>query len=184
MATYARGRVNGVCQDAHIYSHTSVLGELIVFGCTECLLSTQLKAWEFDWPDAESPETTSYEALHYRMSLHEAMHLALQNERAAQRYYRQFAGDSSDEQPTRLAAAVSRMCTKHARPCTASLHACAMLGARKLCRESGSLQLVEGPLPASPCMRVDAFGQRALPCSEQKEMRILAPSAFIHAHVL
>ena len=56
----------------------------------------QLKAWEFDWPDAEPPETASYEALHYRMSLRQAMTLALANEHAAERYYREFARRSAD----------------------------------------------------------------------------------------
>ncbi len=55
-----------------------------------------LKAWEFDWPDAEPPETASYEALHYRMSLRQAMTLALANEHAAERYYREFAKRSAD----------------------------------------------------------------------------------------
>ncbi len=55
----------------------------------------QLKAWEFDWPDAEPPETASYEALHYRMSLRQAMTLALANEHAAERYYREFAKRST-----------------------------------------------------------------------------------------
>ena len=56
----------------------------------------QLKAWEFDWPDAEPPETASYEALHYRMSLRQAMQLALANEHAAERYYREFANRTGD----------------------------------------------------------------------------------------
>ena len=56
----------------------------------------ELKAWEFDWPEAEAPETSSYEALHYRMGLFEAMQLALGNERAAERYYRDFASASDD----------------------------------------------------------------------------------------
>jgi rubrerythrin len=56
----------------------------------------QLKAWEFDWPDAEPPETASYEALHYRMSLRQAMQLALANEHAAERYYRAFANRTGD----------------------------------------------------------------------------------------
>ena len=55
-----------------------------------------LKAWEFAWPDAEPPETASYEALHYRMSLRQAMTLALANEHAAERYYREFANRSAD----------------------------------------------------------------------------------------
>ncbi|EED31662.1 rubrerythrin [gamma proteobacterium NOR5-3] len=55
-----------------------------------------IKAWEFQWPDAEPPETTSYEALHYRMSLHDAMTLALANERAAEQFYRDYAHNSTD----------------------------------------------------------------------------------------
>ncbi len=62
-----------------------------------------LKAWEFDWPEAEAPETASYEAMHYRMSLRQAMSLALQNERAAERYYRQFAQRSADAETARIA---------------------------------------------------------------------------------
>ena len=63
----------------------------------------QLKAWEFNWPEAESPETASYEALHYRMSLRQAMTLALENERAAQSYYRQVANSSGDDETCRIA---------------------------------------------------------------------------------
>ena len=62
-----------------------------------------LKAWEFEWPEAEAPETSSYEALHYRMSLVEAMQLALANERAAEQYYRGFA-TATDDVPTIAAA--------------------------------------------------------------------------------
>jgi rubrerythrin len=63
----------------------------------------QLNAWEFNWPEAESPETASYEALHYRMSLRQAMTLALENERAAERYYRQVANGSDDEETVQIA---------------------------------------------------------------------------------
>ena len=63
----------------------------------------QLKAWEFNWPEAESPETASYEAMHYRMSLRQAMSLALENERAAERYYRGFADNSSDAETAKVA---------------------------------------------------------------------------------
>lgn len=69
----------------------------------EGVVLPQLKAWEFDWPEAESPETASYEALHYRMSLREAMNLALKNEWAAERYYRQFANSSTDAEAARVA---------------------------------------------------------------------------------
>jgi rubrerythrin len=64
----------------------------------------QLKAWEFNWPEAESPETASYEALHYRMSLRQAMSLALENEHEAQRFYRAEADSSSDKETSRIAA--------------------------------------------------------------------------------
>jgi rubrerythrin len=63
----------------------------------------QLKAWEFNWPEAESPETASYEALHYRMSLRQAMNLALENERAAERYYRSVATGSDDAETAAVA---------------------------------------------------------------------------------
>jgi rubrerythrin len=62
-----------------------------------------LKAWEFEWPDEEPPETSSYEAVHYRMSLHQAISLALANERAAEQYYRQAAQASSDPETIRIA---------------------------------------------------------------------------------
>jgi rubrerythrin len=63
----------------------------------------QLKAWEFNWPEAEPPETTSYEAMHYRMSLRQAMELALANEHAAESYYREVANNSADTETARIA---------------------------------------------------------------------------------
>ncbi|MEP4149164.1 MAG: ferritin family protein [Halioglobus sp.] len=73
-----------------------------------------LKAWEFDWPEEESPEAASYEAVHYRMSLRQAMLLALENERAAEKFYRSFADSSSDEKTRRLAAQFSAEEASHA----------------------------------------------------------------------
>lgn len=60
--------------------------------------------WEFRWPGAEPPETASYEAVHYRMTLHEAMQLALANERAAQAFYSRHADSSADPEVRRIAA--------------------------------------------------------------------------------
>jgi len=62
-----------------------------------------LKAWDFRWPEAEPPETASYEAVHYRMSLRQAMNLALQNERAAEAFYRQCARAAGDGETERAA---------------------------------------------------------------------------------
>jgi rubrerythrin len=61
------------------------------------------KPWEYQWPGAEPPETASYEALHYRMSLRQAMILALDNERAAEAFYRQVADKSVDEEMAGIA---------------------------------------------------------------------------------
>jgi rubrerythrin len=74
----------------------------------------RLKAWEFEWPGEEAPESASYEAVHYRMSLRQAITLALANERAAERYYRQVANDSSDPETARIAAQFADEETSHA----------------------------------------------------------------------
>lgn len=63
----------------------------------------QIEAWEFKWPNAEPPESVSYEALHYRMGLNEAMQLALRNERAAEAFYREYAERSGDSEVKRIA---------------------------------------------------------------------------------
>jgi len=62
-----------------------------------------IRAWDFDWPGEEPPETTSYEAVHYRMGLREAMQLALRNERSAEAFYRDYAEGSDDPNVRRLA---------------------------------------------------------------------------------
>ena len=66
-----------------------------------------LKAWEYNWPGEESPEAASYEAVHYRMTLRQAMLLALDNERSAEKFYRSYAEASNDETTRRLAAQFS-----------------------------------------------------------------------------
>ena len=81
----------------------------------------QLTAWEFDWPEAEPPETASYEAVHYRMSLRQAIELALANERAAEVYYRDFAANSSDEETTRIATRFAEEEASHAAELTRML---------------------------------------------------------------
>ena len=73
-----------------------------------------LKAWEFGWPEEESPEAVSYEAVHYRMSLRQAMLLALENERAAEKFYRSLADASSDGETRHLAAQFSAEEASHA----------------------------------------------------------------------
>jgi len=73
-----------------------------------------LRAWEFHWPRAEAPESASYEAVHYRMSLREAVNLALANEREAEQYYRQVAVGSDDPETRRIAGAFADEEASHA----------------------------------------------------------------------
>ncbi|HBO11835.1 MAG TPA: rubrerythrin [Halieaceae bacterium] len=74
----------------------------------------ELKAWEYDWPDAEAPETASHEAAHYRMTLREAMELALAQERSAGAFYRDRADRASEEDTHRLASAFADEEADHA----------------------------------------------------------------------
>jgi rubrerythrin len=73
-----------------------------------------IHAWEFEWPDAEPPESTSYEAVHYRMTLREAMQLALANERAAESFYREYGNGSDDAEVRRIAAEFADEEAEHA----------------------------------------------------------------------
>ncbi|MAA88407.1 MAG: rubrerythrin [Haliea sp.] len=74
----------------------------------------QLQPWDYTWPGPEAPESASYEALHYRMSLGEAMHLALGKERDAAAYYRQAANASLDAETRRVAAGFAAEEERHA----------------------------------------------------------------------
>lgn len=73
--------------------------EAIVGGAT----LPQLKAWEYRWPDPEAPESASYEAVHYRMTLGEGMRLAMRNERDAEAFYRRAALSATDPETRRVA---------------------------------------------------------------------------------
>jgi rubrerythrin len=80
-----------------------------------------LKPWEFDWPGEESPETASYEAIHYRLSLRQAIQLALENELAAQAFYASFAQSSADATTAELAAQFAHEESQHAAQLSAML---------------------------------------------------------------
>ncbi len=72
-----------------------------------------IPAWEFQWPEAEPPETISYEAVHYRMSLSEAITLALANERAAKDYYARVAEQTAHPETATLAASFAAEEAEH-----------------------------------------------------------------------
>ena len=81
---------------------------------TAGLVLPELKAWEFSWPGAEPPETASYEAMHYRMSLQQAVVLALQHERAAHAYYLQVAQSAVNDETVRIASRFAQEESSHA----------------------------------------------------------------------
>ncbi|HKK23948.1 MAG TPA: ferritin family protein [Pseudohaliea sp.] len=73
-----------------------------------------LKAWEYDWPGTEAPESASHEAAHYRMTVREAMELALAQERSAGAFYRARSEQAKDEETRRLAAEFADEEAEHA----------------------------------------------------------------------
>lgn len=85
-----------------------------VSGLASGLTLPPLKPWEFSWPGEEPPETASYEALHYRMSLRQAIELALANERAAEAFYRSVANSSEDAETARVATGFADEELEHA----------------------------------------------------------------------
>lgn len=74
-----------------------------------------LQPWEFDWPDPEAPESASYEATNYRMTLRQAISLAMQNEVRAWAYYSQTAERSVDKKTRQLANSYAEEEKAHAR---------------------------------------------------------------------
>jgi rubrerythrin len=74
-----------------------------------------LDPWDYDWPSAEAPESASYEALHYRMSLREAMEIALRHERAAEHFYRGYSEQSENAAVRNLACEFAAEEGEHAR---------------------------------------------------------------------
>lgn len=61
--------------------------------------------WEFEWPDAESPETVDIEESHYRMTPHHALQAALQSEKRGRDFYLDVSGRPDVEDKVRTLAA-------------------------------------------------------------------------------
>jgi len=64
---------------------------------------TDLPFADYRWIGAEGPETTDYAELHYLMTPHQALSLALINEKRAHEYYRDIAEHSSSPEVVKLA---------------------------------------------------------------------------------
>lgn len=63
-----------------------------------------IAAWEFKWPDAESPETVGLFDAHYKMTPHHALSVALDSEKRGQAFYAGIAASSADAEIRALAA--------------------------------------------------------------------------------
>lgn len=62
-----------------------------------------LMAWEFEWPDGESPEGGSIEEAHYLMQPWHAVELAMKGEKRAIDFFRYVASTAADEKVVELA---------------------------------------------------------------------------------
>ncbi len=68
----------------------------------------------FDWPDDVPPETVACEQASLDMNLREAILLALENERAARKFYGSFAEKSDDRETRQLASRFAAEEASHA----------------------------------------------------------------------
>ncbi len=59
--------------------------------------------WEYHWTDPEGPETVPVSEVHYLMTPHHALRLALHNERRAQTFYDMVAKRTDSDQVRKLA---------------------------------------------------------------------------------
>lgn len=64
----------------------------------------ELAPWEYLWPGMESPETIDLTAVHYLMTPHQALKLALENEMSALAFFKAAAKGGIDEKTRILAA--------------------------------------------------------------------------------
>lgn len=61
----------------------------------------------YQWTSAEGPETTDPAELHYLMTCHQGLLLALHNEQRAHDYFAAIAAGSADEETAQLAASLA-----------------------------------------------------------------------------
>ncbi len=71
--------------------------------------------WAFEWGGGESPESAATEAVHYRMSAHDALAVALAAERSAHAFYAGVASTTSDAEVRALAEEFAEEEGGHAR---------------------------------------------------------------------
>lgn len=74
-----------------------------------------LKPWEFEWPNDESPESGRLESAHYMMTPYHALELALEAEQGAFAFYDAIATDSNEAAIRELAREFADEEASHAR---------------------------------------------------------------------
>ena len=74
----------------------------------------RLKPWEYQWPDAESPESGAIEDSHYLMTPTHALRLAYQAEIGAHRFYAACARDTANPELRALAEEFAAEEAEHA----------------------------------------------------------------------
>jgi rubrerythrin len=65
----------------------------------------ELAPWEYRWPGMESPESIDLAGIHYLMTPHHALTLALENERNAMAFFEAIAKGSEEEESVRVLSA-------------------------------------------------------------------------------
>ena len=74
----------------------------------------QVKPWEFQWQDGDSPETAAFEDSHYLMTAYHALKLALRAERNAFAFYDGVRENTQDREVRELAAEFAEEESGHA----------------------------------------------------------------------
>ena len=64
----------------------------------------ELAPWEYRWAGVESPETIDLAGIHYLMTPHQALQLALENEKNAKEFFEEAAKGATDARVRELAA--------------------------------------------------------------------------------
>lgn len=71
--------------------------------------------WEFQWPDAESPEVVGSDTPHYKMTPHHALTLALESEKRGLAFYAEVAHTTPDPEVRTHAAHFAEEEAEHVR---------------------------------------------------------------------
>ena len=80
-----------------------------------------LQAWEYSWPDDESPEVFHYSRIHYLMTPEQALQVALEVEQNAMNFYQDVARRTHNENMEQMAQGFAREEAEHVQAVLARL---------------------------------------------------------------